>query len=135
VDIDIAGFTGLSGTSYATPIAGGFAADIMEAFPHLRYQPQLLKAYLLANSVNIDGAPWRSRRRHSRPRHSHRDSRRDSPRGSRRRPSRPRHRPRRSRASTAQVRPPAPVDVVRAPENDPRTPAGIATRELARVLR
>ncbi len=55
VDVDIAGWTGVNGTSFATPIAAGFAADIMEAYTHTRYQPQLLKAYLMSNAVNVDG--------------------------------------------------------------------------------
>lgn len=56
VDVDIAGWTGLNGTSFATPIAAGFAADLMESYTHTRYQPQLLKAYLMSNAVDVDGA-------------------------------------------------------------------------------
>jgi hypothetical protein len=55
VNIDVGTWTNLSGTSFATPIAAGFAADLLEQFNFLRFQPPLLKAYLLVNSVDIDG--------------------------------------------------------------------------------
>jgi hypothetical protein len=55
VGLDVGSWVGISGTSFATPIAAGFAADLLEQAPFLRLQPQLLKAYLLVNSVDVDG--------------------------------------------------------------------------------
>lgn len=44
-----------SGTSLSTPIAAGFAADLLDRYSFLRFQPALLKAYLLVRSVRVDG--------------------------------------------------------------------------------
>jgi hypothetical protein len=50
-------FQGVSGTSVSTPLAAAFADDLMQEFSFLRYQPALLKAYLMVNGirVNADG--------------------------------------------------------------------------------
>jgi hypothetical protein len=55
VDIDVGNWTGLSGTSFAAPLAAGFAADLLERRSFLRMRPALLKAFLLVNSVRVDG--------------------------------------------------------------------------------
>jgi len=55
VDIDVGSWTGINGTSFAAPIAGGFAADLLQRYSFLRLQPALLKSYLMVNSVRIDG--------------------------------------------------------------------------------
>ncbi len=46
-----------SGTSISTPIAAGFAADLLERRSFLRLQPALLKAALLTSSVSIENNP------------------------------------------------------------------------------
>jgi hypothetical protein len=53
-------FQGTGGTSVATPLAAAFADDLMQEFSFLRYQPALLKAYLMVNGirVNTDGTVW-----------------------------------------------------------------------------
>lgn len=56
VSLDIAPYVGISGTSFSTPIAAGFAADFMDRWMFPRLQPALLKAYFLVNSVDIDGS-------------------------------------------------------------------------------
>lgn len=61
VNIDIsATYTGVTGTSVATPLAAGFAADLMTEYSFLRLQPALLKAYLMVNGQRIqsDGVIW-----------------------------------------------------------------------------
>lgn len=42
------------GTSYAAPMAAGFAADLMEGQSQLYNRPYLLKAHLIANAVSIE---------------------------------------------------------------------------------
>lgn len=55
VSLDVGDWSRISGTSFAAPIAAGFTADLMQQYPFLRYQPALLKAYLMVNAVRIDG--------------------------------------------------------------------------------
>jgi hypothetical protein len=55
VSIDISPtYTNISGTSTATPMAAGFAADLMEQFTWLRLRPQVLASYLIVNGVRIN---------------------------------------------------------------------------------
>lgn len=56
VGVSVDPFGSPSGTSISTPLAAGFAADLLERHPFLRLQPALLKAYLLVNSVRVDGS-------------------------------------------------------------------------------
>lgn len=44
------------GTSYAAPIAAGFAASMMEMEPAYRMRPALVKAVLMANARDLDGS-------------------------------------------------------------------------------
>ena len=54
-NIDIGSYTGLWGTSMATPQAAGFAANLMEADGVFQYRPHIVKAHLMASAVNVDG--------------------------------------------------------------------------------
>jgi hypothetical protein len=59
VNLDISPtYQNKSGTSYATPIAAGFAANLMEQFTWLRLRPQVLASYLMVNGVRIDTDGW-----------------------------------------------------------------------------
>lgn len=55
-DLVIAGQT-MSGTSFSTPIAAGFGADLIENNQAYRYHPELIKSILMANARDIDSAP------------------------------------------------------------------------------
>ncbi|HEX6271803.1 MAG TPA: S8 family serine peptidase [Polyangiaceae bacterium] len=65
-------YLGKNGTSYATPIAAGFAADLMEQFTWLRLRPQLLASYLIVNGIRInsDGGMAGARDGYGRPDYS-----------------------------------------------------------------
>lgn len=57
VELNIAGWSNITGTSFATPIAAGFAANLMEAYSYYRNRPHVMKASLMANATNdISGA-------------------------------------------------------------------------------
>ncbi len=58
-----AGYNCVSGVSIATPIAAGFAANLMSASPFFLNQPQAIKAYMVAGAttdvdpgITVDGA-------------------------------------------------------------------------------
>jgi len=49
------GFGGSGGTSQSAPIVAGGIASLMQAFPNdLKFQPELVKAMLIASAVNTD---------------------------------------------------------------------------------
>lgn len=56
VNIDVAGQTGLSGTSFSSPHAAGFAADLMSKYSWFKGRPYYMKAKMIAGATDkIDG--------------------------------------------------------------------------------
>ena len=53
-NINIGTYSGLEGTSFATPYAAGVGAILMQFFPTLKFEPHLLKATMMAAIYNAN---------------------------------------------------------------------------------
>lgn len=56
VNVQMDGSWWVNGTSAATPIVAGFAADMMSGSAFFKNQPQAIRAYLIAGAHNVEGA-------------------------------------------------------------------------------